>query len=213
MIFDPQSEACLEGVHPDLVAVVRKARETCPFRITEGVRSLARQRQLVAQKKSQTLKSRHLTGHAVDLVDMAGSYREAEMKTISEAMKAAATDLGVKLVWGGDWTSLHDTPHFELERHAYPESDMASRIKNVVLGTGVGTGATMAVPSIPAVPDKVTTMITNAEAHMAIGARLGALVKGVMTFELASMIGLAGILIATASMLFIKGGADAGAGD
>lgn len=158
MIFDPQSEACLEGVHPDLVAVVRRAREACPFRITEGVRSLARQRQLVAQKKSQTLKSRHLTGHAVDLVTPSGSYDEAEMAKISVAMKAAANELGVKLVWGGDWTSFQDTPHYELERHAYPESDLGSKIKAAAAGF-----------SVPAVPAVATTNVTNAQSWQSVG--------------------------------------------
>lgn len=156
--MDEHSEACLKGVHPDLVAVVRKAREACPFRVTEGLRSLARQRELVAQKRSQTLKSRHLTGHAVDLVDMAGSYAEAEMKHISEAMKAAATEMGVKLVWGGDWTSFQDTPHFELERHAYPESDMASKIKAAAAGF-----------SVPAVPAVATTNVTNVQSWQSVG--------------------------------------------
>jgi len=214
MSFDENSERYLQGVHPDLVKVVRKARETCPFRVTEGVRSLARQKQLVAAGKSQTLKSRHLTGHAVDLVNISGTYKpESEMTAISVAMKAAANELGVKLVWGGDWTSFQDTPHFELERHAYPESDMASKIKTVITGGTIGTGATIAVPNIPAVPKGIDAAVTNIETHMAIGARVGALVKGLMTFELTSLLGLAGIIIAAVCAFWPKGGSDAVASD
>lgn len=193
MTIDAQSERCLEGVHPDLVAVVRKARETTPFRVTEGVRSIARQRELVAQKRSQTLKSRHLTGHAVDLVDMAGSYRKAEMKTIAEAMKAAATEIGVKLVWGGDWTSFQDTPHFELERHAYPESDMRSRIMHTAGGLGVGGLA------VPAVPKEITDNVANVQAWQGLGDSAA----GVIKWGIASPLAL-GILAATGALLWLQ---------
>lgn len=158
MTLDDNSEKLLNGVHPDLVAVVHRARDLTEFRVTEGLRSIQRQKQLVAQKKSQTLKSRHITGHAVDLVDLKGSYVEGEMKRIAEAMKAAATELGIKLVWGGDWTSFQDTPHFELERHAYPESDMGSKIKAAAAGF-----------SIPAVPAAVTTNTTNVQNWQGVG--------------------------------------------
>ena len=39
---------------------------------------------------------------------------------IAEAFKASARDLGVPLIWGGDWPRLRDGPHFELDRRAYP---------------------------------------------------------------------------------------------
>jgi peptidoglycan L-alanyl-D-glutamate endopeptidase CwlK len=35
-------------------------------------------------------------------------------------MKQAATDLNVPIVWGGDWKSFRDGPHFELNRSKYP---------------------------------------------------------------------------------------------
>ena len=59
----------LSGVHPDLVAVVQLAIQLSDidFQVIEGVRSKARQLQLVEAGASKTLNSRHLTGHAVDL--------------------------------------------------------------------------------------------------------------------------------------------------
>ena len=39
---------------------------------------------------------------------------------IAAAMKLAAKDLNVMIVWGGDWRTLKDGPHFELDRKAYP---------------------------------------------------------------------------------------------
>ncbi|MCX2590148.1 M15 family metallopeptidase, partial [Proteus penneri] len=63
-----RSEENLRGVHPDLVKVVHRALEITDidFMVIEGKRNEARQRQLVASGKSQTMNSRHLTGHAVD---------------------------------------------------------------------------------------------------------------------------------------------------
>ena len=64
----------LEGVHPDLVKVVKRAIEITEvdFRVSEGLRTKARQAELVKLGASQTQNSRHLTGHAVDLVAMIG---------------------------------------------------------------------------------------------------------------------------------------------
>ncbi len=73
--MDRRSEKNLEGVKPQLVAVVRRALELTEvdFGITEGLRTKERQKQLVAEGKSQTMNSRHLTGDAVDAVAWVGS--------------------------------------------------------------------------------------------------------------------------------------------
>ncbi|STI98390.1 putative phage PS3 [Escherichia coli] len=73
--FSSRSEKNLQGVNPDLVKVTRRALEISEvdFGITEGLRSHYRQKQLVATGKSQTMNSRHLTGHAVDVC---GLYRQ-----------------------------------------------------------------------------------------------------------------------------------------
>lgn len=121
----------LIGVHPDLVRVVERARATVPFIVTEGLRTPERQAALVEAGASRTLKSRHLTGHAVDLAywldDGDGDPEAGEARwdwplyaQIAAAMKAAAQAEGVKLVWGGDWPRFRDGPHFELDRRAYP---------------------------------------------------------------------------------------------
>lgn len=73
--FSSRSENNLQGVNPDLVKVTRRALEISEvdFGITEGLRSRYRQKQLVATGKSQTMNSRHLTGHAVDVVAYIGN--------------------------------------------------------------------------------------------------------------------------------------------
>lgn len=70
-----RSLARLDGVHPDLIRVVKRAIQITPvdFGITEGLRTKERQKELVAKGASRTLKSRHLTGHAVDVVAYIGS--------------------------------------------------------------------------------------------------------------------------------------------
>ncbi len=115
----------LTGVHPDLVRVVKRALEitTVDFAVLEGVRSKARQEQLVKAGASQTLNSRHLTGHAVDL----GAYVSGSVRwdwplyyKIADAVKQASAELGVPIEWGGDWQKFKDGPHFQLPRKEYP---------------------------------------------------------------------------------------------
>lgn len=120
-----RSRTALQGVHPDLVAVVEAAIELTPvdFMVTEGLRTAARQAELVRAGASRTLNSRHLTGHAVDVaawVDGQVRWDWPLYPRIAEAFKAAAKGRGVRLIWGGDWPRLRDGPHFELDRGAYP---------------------------------------------------------------------------------------------
>jgi len=118
-----RSKQRLSGVHPDLVAVVKRAIEITEqdFSVTEGIRHIERQRQLVATGKSTTLNSRHLTGHAVDLVPYPVSWDWEHFYPIADAMKQAAEELDVDLEWGGDWKSFPDGPHFQLNWKKYPK--------------------------------------------------------------------------------------------
>ena len=111
----------MEGVHPDLVAVVKRAIEITEqdFSVTEGLRSVERQKELVATGKSTTMNSRHLTGHAVDLVPYPVSWDWEFFYPIADAMKDAAQELNIDLEWGGDWTSFKDGPHFQLSWRSY----------------------------------------------------------------------------------------------
>ncbi|USH01099.1 M15 family metallopeptidase [Grimontia kaedaensis] len=115
----------LEGLHPHLVQIVKHAitLSDIDFTVLEGLRSTRRQRQLVQQGASQTLRSRHLTGHAVDLGAWVGDELRWDWPLyhrIADAMKTAANELGIPLEWGGDWVRFPDGPHFQLPWHAYP---------------------------------------------------------------------------------------------
>ena len=112
----------LSGVHPDMVAVVKRAIEITgvDFTVIEGIRNINRQRELFKAGKSTTMNSRHITGHAVDMVPWPVDWNDLErFEVMSEAMKTAAEELEIPIVWGGDWKSFYDAPHFELDRKKY----------------------------------------------------------------------------------------------
>lgn len=113
----------MAGVHPDLQRVITAARARTDFIVTEGLRSSARQRELFAAGATRTMNSRHLTGHAVDLAVRVGNEVRWDwplyMK-LGPIVKEVAAREGVALVWGGDWPSFRDGPHFELDRRVYP---------------------------------------------------------------------------------------------
>lgn len=111
----------LQGVKQPLVDVVNRALELSEidFGISEGVRSLERQKQLYADGKSRTMNSRHLTGDAVDVyawIDGSVSWMFHYYEDIAKAMFKAAEELGTEIEWGGNWESFRDGPHFQLKR-------------------------------------------------------------------------------------------------
>ena len=120
-----RSKKRLVGVDPDMVRVVERAIQICEvdFTVLEGRRAMKSQRRLVAEGKSQTLNSRHLTGHAVDLgawVNGRVSWDWKYYYQIAKAMKQAAAELGITIEWGGDWKSFKDGPHWQLSWKEYP---------------------------------------------------------------------------------------------
>lgn len=125
--LNERSRQRLEGVHPDLVRVVERAAELHPQAIivTEGLRSAARQAELMQAGASRTLKSRHLTGHAVDLAVVIGGQARWDWPlydALSTTVKRAAAELGVPIEWGGDWPRFRDGPHFQLTPRDYPDT-------------------------------------------------------------------------------------------
>lgn len=115
----------LAGVHADLVKVVKRAIEISEidFCVTEGLRTRERQEQLVKAGASKTTRSRHLTGHAVDLAAMIDGEIRWDWPLydkLAKAMKTAAEELNVKIEWGGDWKTFKDGPHFQLPWKDYP---------------------------------------------------------------------------------------------
>ena len=124
----PRSISRLADVHPDLVRVVRRAAamSSLDFTVLEGLRTLPRQKQLLAQGATRTLNSRHLTGHAVDLAPMIGSTVSWDWPLyhrLAKIVKAAAEHEDVPITWGGDWENFKDGPHWELPWKQYPKGE------------------------------------------------------------------------------------------
>jgi peptidoglycan L-alanyl-D-glutamate endopeptidase CwlK len=141
IVLGQRSLSRLEGVHPDLVRVVKKAAalSDLDFTVLEGLRTLDRQRKLLAQGASKTLNSRHITGHAVDLGALVGGEVRWDWGLylkLGEVMRAASLAEKIPIRWGGTWKllsaingpitakilsrSFPDGPHFELPSASYP---------------------------------------------------------------------------------------------
>lgn len=107
-VLSARSIANLDGVKPDLIQVVHRAIKLTriDFAVIEGVRTMARQEELVAKNLSQTMHSKHLTGDAVDLMAYVcgrGCWELAVYDDIADAVKEAAIECDVSIRWGGAW--------------------------------------------------------------------------------------------------------------
>ena len=141
IVLGQRSLSRLEGVHPDLVRVVKKAAalSSLDFTVLEGLRTQARQKQLLDLGATKTMNSRHLTGHAVDLAPMVGGTVRWDWSLylqLAEIVRSASVSENVPIRWGGTWKllsaingpitakvlsrSFPDGPHFELPRANYP---------------------------------------------------------------------------------------------
>ena len=122
--FGERSLSRLVGLHPDLRKIMDRAiaTTTIDFTVLEGLRTLERQKQLVAAGASKTLNSRHLDGHAVDIAP----FLDGEIRwdwplynKLSVIVKQAAKDVNLPIEWGGDW-KFKDGPHWQLPWKQYP---------------------------------------------------------------------------------------------
>lgn len=131
--FDSISIARLKGVHPDLIRGMTRALQEAPFpfRVIDGLRTVARQKELVRIGASKTMRSRHLTGHAVDIVPLVDLDRDGKLETeelfnwplinkLAPIVKQAFAAEGIPIEWGGDWRSFKDGPHWQLPWKSYP---------------------------------------------------------------------------------------------
>ena len=102
-------------------------------KVTEGYRTVERQKDLVASGASKTMNSRHLDGNAVDVYPYPIRIPDPNSKSFGKDLarfyyfggfvKGMATAMGISIRWGGDWDgdtevndqSFDDLPHFELK--------------------------------------------------------------------------------------------------
>lgn len=155
--FSARSLKNMNGIHPDLRRVLDRALQDSPldFVVIEGLRTKERQKQLVASGASQTMHSRHLTGHAVDLLPIGPNGKPAFdwplYHHLGPAIKEAAAKEGVMLTWGGDWKTFKDGPHFELDRMAYPADEWKTKAKPPVARTSAAQSTTVQASAVQVV--------------------------------------------------------------
>ena len=126
-----RSKANLEGVDDRLVKVINRALEISPadFAVIEGLRSMKKQEENVRKGVSKTMASRHLTGHAVDILPSAikpgMNWDLKYFMPILKAIKQAGDEMGVPLRFGINWksdpslpieTKFIDAPHVEIPK-------------------------------------------------------------------------------------------------
>ena len=130
--FGERSLKNLAECHDDLQKIARLAitYTTVDFTITEGVRTEAEQKEMVAKGVSKTMNSYHLDskdgkidgkGMALDFYPIVNGKLEVNaegkyFKAVADAFKKAAAELGFRITWGGDWKNGWDKPHIQLER-------------------------------------------------------------------------------------------------
>ncbi|WP_394126938.1 M15 family metallopeptidase [Vibrio hepatarius] len=133
-VFGARSKRKLAPVHTDLQKVTHRALELSPFDfgVTHGFRTAEQQNALfkqntpekwVTDKDGYVRKSRHQSGLAIDIAvyDEDGNltWGWSYYEQVSWAFKQAANELGVSIVWGGDWPKRKDGVHIELNQEVY----------------------------------------------------------------------------------------------
>lgn len=117
------SKERLGAVNPIMAKVANRALELSPydFTIAQGLRTIEEQKKLVAEGKSQTMRSKHLGGTAIDfapIVNGKANWDEKYVFAVADAFKKAADELGVNLRWGGNWNkNLSDYSKSTKELH------------------------------------------------------------------------------------------------
>jgi len=144
----PASLRRLDGVHRNLQKVILRAHQMLDekppathvtFQISETIRTLERQKELVARGASKTLDSRHLASpvdglsRAADLVAVEAdgdvSWQWADYFTIADAMRLAAIECGVRVRWGGGWFIINDANDLHEAQAAYIARKQARKQK------------------------------------------------------------------------------------
>lgn len=155
--------ARLKQAHPDLQKVFFRVEKitNVPLQVLEVKRSLEQQKIEVAEGSSTTLRSRHLTGHAVDVVPLINgkpSFAWPAYYPLAAIIKRAAKEVNVPIEWGGDWRKFKDGPHWQLPWKKYPSNvhatlgrpmtDMTDQTHNQRIATA-GFGGTGALTTFP----------------------------------------------------------------
>lgn len=129
MVYYEKTKHRLKGVNPKLVAMVQRVHAmSLPFdlSISEGLRTIEKQKQYFREGKTKTLNSRHLSGNAFDIYPIVnGKIPPANHPAwieLNKAFKEVAKEFGYKdsdWTWGGTWKSFKDMPHYQWNTDEY----------------------------------------------------------------------------------------------
>ena len=104
--FGKKSKERLKGVNSKLINVLNELVKIMDVTIIEGLRTEARQNELLAQGKSKTKYSKHLEGKAVDLAPYPIDWKDRErFHYMGGMVRGIGQQMGVTIRWGGDWDS------------------------------------------------------------------------------------------------------------
>ena len=128
--FGKRSRDRLRGVDIRLVNVLNEVVKYFDITVIEGLRSQARQNELVAQGKSKTKFGKHVQGKAVDIAPYPIDWdARDDFHYLGGFVLGIATQMGLNIRWGGDWSdsslsqnqrttkdnSFDDLVHFEIK--------------------------------------------------------------------------------------------------
>ena len=128
-MLTPESEAVLSTVHPDLIAVVRKAATITkiPFAVIRGRMDAKEIDALIADGLGKLGSyGRNYSGHAINIMPVAAHDPHGLMpfgpcySAVADAMCLAAADLAIPVDWGGWRERDRDDSLFELRKGEYP---------------------------------------------------------------------------------------------
>jgi peptidoglycan L-alanyl-D-glutamate endopeptidase CwlK len=125
--FGNDSKNYLSSIHPKLQRILQVAIKSVNFSITEGHRTVERQKELLAEGKTKTLNSKHLT-YPSEAVDVApypypdlrkdNPNREKELLQVYYLIgfiKGLAQAMDIKIKVGSDWNDDNDIRNDEFQ--------------------------------------------------------------------------------------------------
>lgn len=119
--FSARSRGQLATCHPDLQRLFAEVIKRFDCIVLCGHRNKADQDKAFAEGKSKLRypQSRHnkSPSEAVDVAPWPIAWTDhARFDALALVVKASAKDLGIEIVWGGDWSGFVDKPHWELKK-------------------------------------------------------------------------------------------------
>ncbi|QQO40904.1 lysin, L-alanyl-D-glutamate peptidase [Bacillus phage 015DV002] len=98
--------------------------------IYETTRTEAQQRENVRKGASQTMKSYHLVGQALDFVPVKGKEALWNGYGSADVKKAVSYAKKLGFEWGGDWTGFVDKPHLQYNYKGYGTDTFGGKSSN-----------------------------------------------------------------------------------